>query len=136
MSDKCDRPYQFQGLYDGKWQVHSYCETKAEAMAWRDQFRREDPLGDRTSPTQVRVVDSKTRKVIGKAYIMGDPKRPALLRRQAKLLRTLADALDKAADQPTVAKRLRGEAQVDMKAYHAGINDILPATGRRRDYDY
>lgn len=126
MSDKYDRPYQFQGLYDGKWRVHSYCETKAEAMAWREQFRREDPLGDRNTPTQVRVVDAKSNKVIGKAYIMGDPRRPTALRRRAKVLRDLADALDRAAAQPTVARRLRGEDHIDLKSNQLGLYNILP----------
>lgn len=128
MNDKCELPFQTQGLYDGKWEVHSYCETKDEAFAWREWFKNQDPLGDNTTPTQVRVVDAKTGKVIGKTYVMGDPKRPAALRRRAKLLRTLADALDKAADQPTVARRKRGEYRVEEKAYQAGLHDILPQT--------
>lgn len=123
---KYDRPYQFQGLYDGKWRVHSYCETKAEAMAWRDRFRREDPLGDPTTPTQVRVVDAKTDKVVGKAYIMGDPRRPAALRRRARELRDLADALDRAATKPTVARRLRGEDSVYQRGMRLGLYNVLP----------
>ena len=126
MTDSYDLPYQMQGLYDGRWKVHSYCATQEEAFAWRDAFKNNDPLGGPTSPTQVRVVDAKTQQVIGKTYVMGDPKRPAALRRRANLLRDLASALDKAAGQPTVAGRLRGEARIEEKAYQAGIREILP----------